>query len=110
MGRKLMISSVLVFVYPGSPTQLAAGFLITFLSLLVTVRKGPYSDQRLEDMQIYALFALTTTIFYGIMLLVSSLRTPSAEPTTMTTVAEVRPPKPETLQPSARARPACLGA
>lgn len=37
MIQKLMITSVLVFVYPGTATQVALGFFIAFSFLLVSI-------------------------------------------------------------------------
>jgi len=112
MFRKLLTTSVLVFMFPGSqppnsksptpdpkpstlnpkpqnpnpkpeppepqtpnhkpqirsPVQLACGFLLAFLFLILNLRLKPFADIRLEQMQIWALLSLCLTIFYGVNL------------------------------------------
>mmetsp|Transcript_29729 Transcript_29729/g.60388 ORF Transcript_29729/g.60388 Transcript_29729/m.60388 type:complete len:389 (-) Transcript_29729:150-1316(-) len=58
------------FVFPGSPAQVAVGFTVCLLFLILASRLNPYVDHRLERMQIWALFALTMTLFYGMILMI----------------------------------------
>jgi len=62
MYRKLFLTSILVFCFPGSPVQLTIGFVVTFFSLLIFMKSNPIADRRLADMQAWSLMALSITI------------------------------------------------
>lgn len=68
--RKLICTAVMGFIFPGSPAQIAVGFAVSFLFLMLAARLNPYVDHRLESMQIWALLALAITLLYGLVLVV----------------------------------------
>jgi len=71
MIRKLMITSILVFVYPGEPAQLAAGVVVSFGSLVIYYSARPFVSANLTTLQIFSLITQCINLFYGIMLIVS---------------------------------------
>eukprot|EP00286_Rhodomonas_abbreviata_P021134 CAMPEP_0181305812 /NCGR_PEP_ID=MMETSP1101-20121128/9944_1 /TAXON_ID=46948 /ORGANISM="Rhodomonas abbreviata, Strain Caron Lab Isolate" /LENGTH=618 /DNA_ID=CAMNT_0023411783 /DNA_START=413 /DNA_END=2269 /DNA_ORIENTATION=- len=73
MSRKLIMSSLLVFIYPGSPQQAAAGLFTTVFFLLIFLATTPYTATTLDNLQAISLTAQTATLFYGLMLGVEKL-------------------------------------
>lgn len=72
MVRKLLITAVLVFVFPRTPAQLAAGLVISFGSLIIYYSCRPFLSERLDGLQIFALITQCINLFYGIMLIVQT--------------------------------------
>ena len=51
------------FIYPESPQQLAAGFVISLFSLLLAIYLSPYINRKLNFAYQAALFTQTLTLF-----------------------------------------------
>jgi hypothetical protein len=66
--RKLLMASVLIFVYEGTSSQIATGFLITLASLLLALWLRPFNDDGLQGMHQWSLFVQATTLFSGLMI------------------------------------------
>jgi len=67
--RKLLMTSVIVFFYPGSLNQLAGGILITFLGLVLCFRMKPFMQPQLNEIQAACLSIQGVTLFYGVILI-----------------------------------------
>ncbi len=61
--RKLLMTSVIVFFYPGSLNQLAGGILITFLGLVLCFRMKPFMQPQLNEIQAACLSIQGVTLF-----------------------------------------------
>lgn len=72
MLRKFLMTSVLVvFLYPGKPSQIAAGLMISLVFLVLNLFYKPYCTDGLNNLQVTALLANVFTLFVGIMLVVT---------------------------------------
>lgn len=69
MLYKLLMSSALIFLFQGTPSQVAAGFLITFAFLLMNILQRPFVNRGLFKMQVYALTIQTLNLFFGMMIM-----------------------------------------
>ena len=69
MMRKLMMTSVVVFIYPGSSAQIAAALVISILSALYVQHAQPFLDHRIGNTQAFSLMAHSLTLVYAIMLI-----------------------------------------
>jgi hypothetical protein len=69
MIRKLLMTSVIAFIYPRSSAQLAAALLLSVLSAVHVQYTRPFLDNKIGDTQTYALMAQSLTLLYGVMLL-----------------------------------------
>ncbi len=67
MLRKLLMTSVLVFIRPGTPGQLSAGAMITFFFLLLGLFWRPFCSSILNNLNSGTLIAQFLTLFVGIM-------------------------------------------
>ena len=63
-----LMTAGLVFIYPESPAQLAAGAMISFLFLMANMIKRPYCTDFLNFLKMFSLFAQFMTLFAGIMM------------------------------------------
>ena len=61
------MTTVLVFIYSGSPAQLACGAMICFLFLLLNIAFSPYCTDSLNSLASFTLVAQFLTLFVGIM-------------------------------------------
>jgi len=68
MVRKLVMASILVFVYEGTPLQVITGFIVTLVSLLLSLYLRPFFDDDLQEMYQWALFVQTLTLLSGVMI------------------------------------------
>lgn len=68
MTRKFLMTSLLIFIYPEEPAQLAAGSMITFFFLFINLHFKPYCTDGLNSFQTYALVTQFLTLFVGIMI------------------------------------------
>jgi hypothetical protein len=68
MLRKLLMTSVLVFIRPGTPGQLSAGAMITFFFLLLGLFWRPFCSSTLDILNSGTLIAQFLTLFMGIMI------------------------------------------
>mmetsp|Transcript_34696 Transcript_34696/g.81350 ORF Transcript_34696/g.81350 Transcript_34696/m.81350 type:complete len:657 (-) Transcript_34696:235-2205(-) len=69
MMRKLVISSVLVFVWEGTASQVVFAFVVTLVFLLITMSLRPFSNKQLGTMYIFTLVVQSATLLSGIMLI-----------------------------------------
>jgi len=67
MLRKLLMTSVLVFIRPGTPGQLCVGAMITFFFLLLGLFWRPFCSSILNNLNNGTLIAQFLTLFVGIM-------------------------------------------
>jgi hypothetical protein len=69
MIRKLIMASALVFVWEGSPSQVAAGFVVTLAALVATLLLNPFVNQKLGSMHVFSLIVQAITLLSGLMLI-----------------------------------------
>eukprot|EP00961_Rhodomonas_salina_P065727 883186-Rhodomonas_salina.1 len=62
------MSMIVVFVFDGSPSQIAVGLGVTLGVLFLSLLNKPYINPTLGAMQMYSLAVQSVTYFYGIML------------------------------------------
>lgn len=74
MVQKLLLSSVLVFLYTGTASQVAIAFFITFAFLLLVLINRPFTNQQLQTLQVYALVTQALNMFFGIMLITAGFQ------------------------------------
>jgi hypothetical protein len=63
------MSSILLFVWAGSPSQVCAAFVITITSLLVVTVLRPYADPYVGLMQCTSLLCQAVTLLSGLLLI-----------------------------------------
>lgn len=63
MLRKFTMTCVIIFMYPEKPQQLAAGFIVTLLYLIVFIKAEPYSNPQVDKMQAASLLTQGATLF-----------------------------------------------
>jgi len=66
MFRKLLMTSVLVFVKAGTPGQMSTGAMITFAFLMVATSYRPFCTAGLNSLNVLSLVAQFCTLFVGI--------------------------------------------
>ena len=64
--RKLMLGSLVVFVEPGSTTQLGFFFVVCLLALVAHLHVKPFKANLDNTLQGNALFAIVVTVFFAI--------------------------------------------
>ena len=69
--RKLVLSSVIIFVEPGKPSQILIGIIISFATLLLTVKMDPYIDGDINSLSEFALIVTFFTLLSGFSLKVN---------------------------------------
>ncbi len=52
MLRKLVMTSLLVFVYDGEPAQIAGGMVVTFVTVVATLSLQPFVTGGLNSLQV----------------------------------------------------------
>jgi len=57
IAGQFLMTTLLVFVYPGSPAQLAAGAMITFIFLVINLGYRPYCTASLNSLKTFCLIA-----------------------------------------------------
>ena len=55
MTRKFMMTSLLIFVYPDDPAQMAAGAMITFAFLMLNITFQPFCSKNLNSLQSFTM-------------------------------------------------------
>jgi flagellar biosynthesis protein FliQ len=68
LGRKLILTSVLALVQPGSATQVVVGLLISFLMLLLNLRMKPFHEDTLNFVNTIAQLNLFFLLFAALLL------------------------------------------
>lgn len=48
LGRKLLLTSILALIAPGSAGQVVVGILLAFFALIINIRLKPYADNNLN--------------------------------------------------------------
>ena len=71
--RKLMLTSILALIAPGSAGQVVCGLLIAFVALLAALTKAPYAQPRLNVVAQVAQLNLFLLLFVGLLLKVRFL-------------------------------------
>jgi hypothetical protein len=66
--RKLVMASVLIFVYEGTSSQIATGFIVTNVALLLSLWLRPFNDGSLQNMHEWSLFVQSLTLLAGVMI------------------------------------------
>ena len=66
--RKLLLTSILALIAPGSAGQVVVGILISFFALLATLIKAPYAQPRLNTVAQVAQLNLFFLLFVGLLL------------------------------------------
>eukprot|EP00293_Proteomonas_sulcata_P011750 CAMPEP_0184307386 /NCGR_PEP_ID=MMETSP1049-20130417/16154_1 /TAXON_ID=77928 /ORGANISM="Proteomonas sulcata, Strain CCMP704" /LENGTH=541 /DNA_ID=CAMNT_0026619877 /DNA_START=90 /DNA_END=1715 /DNA_ORIENTATION=+ len=67
LSRKFIMTSLMVFLYPGSPQQVASGLVVTLMFLLSYLRYRPFRNDAVSSLMIVCLSAQLATLFYGLM-------------------------------------------
>lgn len=57
IAGQFLMTTLLVFVYAGSPAQLAAGAMITFIFLVINLGYRPYCTASLNSLKTFSLIA-----------------------------------------------------
>jgi len=65
-GRKLLLSAIIIFCYPGTPLQIIIGLLIMVCFLWALSTFKPYEDDSDDTAQGLSFFALTVTLLCGL--------------------------------------------
>ena len=68
MFRKFMLTSVVIFVKPGTTAQLAAAFMITLGFLILHVTTNAYKDPDENMSQLCGSLSILLTLFSGILI------------------------------------------
>jgi hypothetical protein len=74
MLRKFLMTSLLIFIYPDDPAQMAAGVMITFCFLLLNMIFRPFCNPTLNALQSFTMITQFLTLLVGIMLALSDLQ------------------------------------
>jgi hypothetical protein len=72
MLRKLLLTSVLQFVDPGSVTQITVAILISFAALVVSFRFSPFVDESIDTLNQAALTQVFLASFGALLLFVNT--------------------------------------
>lgn len=72
MLRKLLLSAGMLYIYQGSPLQLAVGFVVSFVFLIGTYAARPYVNANLNALQILGLSIQCFTLFCRLHLTLSA--------------------------------------
>jgi hypothetical protein len=70
--RKLLMTSVIVFFFPGSIYQLTGGILVTFVGLVLCLALKPYLRPQHTALQALCLSVQAVTLFYGVILIANN--------------------------------------
>ena len=70
MFRKLLLTSVVQFVKPGSATQIVFACLVNFAALCVSFKYSPFPDDAMDALQQVSLTQLFFTTFGALLLFV----------------------------------------
>eukprot|EP00935_MAST-01C_sp_MAST-1C-sp1_P002074 g2074.t1 len=70
--RKLILTGAIIFIMPETPTQLAAGCLITLSFMVLYSYAQPYEDLVDDVLQLLCQIAIFTNYFFGLLLMVKS--------------------------------------
>jgi hypothetical protein len=68
LTQKFLLTGVLIFIKPGTTSQIAFGFVISITFFVIHVRTNAYIEDTEDDLQFAALLSITMTLFGGILL------------------------------------------
>jgi hypothetical protein len=68
MIRKLVMASILLFIYEGTASQIIIGFIVTLVSLLLSLWLQPFSNEALQRMHQWSLLVQALTLLSGVMI------------------------------------------
>lgn len=66
--RKLMLTSILALIAPGSAGQVVVGFVLAFIMLMANLRIRPYGDPGLNTINAIAQLNLCAFLFVALLL------------------------------------------
>ena len=66
--RKLVLSSVVIFVLPGSVSQIAIGLLVSVASLVLHVGLAAFEEDSADNLQTLCLLQICCVLFSGLLL------------------------------------------
>ncbi len=72
--RKLIMASILIFVYEGTASQVVTGFMVTLVALLLSLWLRPFNDSSLQGMHSSSLFVQVCTLLAGVMIKADKFR------------------------------------
>jgi hypothetical protein len=75
MCRKLIMTSIVTFIYTGTPPQIATALVTTLAFCLYTQRAKPFADDKIGDMQVFSLVVQSFTLIYALILTIDELTT-----------------------------------
>jgi len=68
MSRKLLLTSVIIFIEPGSSTQIIAGMLISFFMLILHTAAAAYLEESDDRLQFAALLGIFMTLWGALII------------------------------------------
>ena len=68
LTQKLLLTGLLIFIKPGTTSQLACGFAISIYFFVLHVRVSAYARAVEDDLQFCSMLSITLTLFGGILL------------------------------------------
>ena len=68
MFRKLFMTSLITFIFPGTNSQITVALAVSTISLLHFLYSHPFLDKTIGHTQSYALLAICWTLLYGVVL------------------------------------------
>ena len=80
MLHKFLLTSVIIFVKPGTTAQLAAAFVINLAFLVLHVQTQAFMTKAENDTQFNGLISIALTLFSGILLRYDELSDESEDP------------------------------
>ena len=66
--QKLLLTGLLIFIKPGTTSQVACGFFISITFFVIHVRTSAYVEDLEDDLQFCAMLSITMTLFGGVLL------------------------------------------
>jgi len=82
--QKLLLTGLLIFIKPGTVSQLAAGFVISLGFFVAHVRILAYKDDDDDDFQFASMLTITLNLFGGILLMAETQEEDTYGAATMT--------------------------
>eukprot|EP00286_Rhodomonas_abbreviata_P008626 CAMPEP_0181331672 /NCGR_PEP_ID=MMETSP1101-20121128/24640_1 /TAXON_ID=46948 /ORGANISM="Rhodomonas abbreviata, Strain Caron Lab Isolate" /LENGTH=744 /DNA_ID=CAMNT_0023441175 /DNA_START=126 /DNA_END=2361 /DNA_ORIENTATION=- len=74
LGRKFIMTGVILFMWPDSPQQIATGIIVSGAFLLYFIFTQPYTSPLLNQAQILAFISQVATLFYGLVQSIARLQ------------------------------------
>eukprot|EP00961_Rhodomonas_salina_P234697 3171949-Rhodomonas_salina.2 len=77
MARKFVLTSLIIFLWPGSPEQLAVCLIITFVAFTYVIVAAPFAEPKLGGLQAACLAVQAAAMLFGMMLAWDEVRVDS---------------------------------